>query len=60
MSMVEDIGKGLSGLEQLRAFMASGQRPGIAASLDFDLVEVDEGRTVFAGSRGRMRSIRWA
>lgn len=52
MSMVEDIGNGLSGLEQLRAFMASGQRPGIAASLDFDLVEVDEGRTVFAGIPG--------
>ena len=52
MSMVEDIGKGLSGLEQLRAFMASGRRPGIAVSLDFDLVEVDEGRTVFAGVPG--------
>jgi uncharacterized protein (TIGR00369 family) len=52
MSMVEDIGNGLSGLEQLRAFMASGQRPGIAASLDFDLIEVDEGRTVFAGIPG--------
>ena len=52
MSMVEDIGKGLSGLEQLRALMASGQRPGIAASLDFDLVEVDDGRTVFAGVPG--------
>lgn len=52
MSMVEDIGKGLSGIDQLRAFMASGERPGIAASLDFDLVEVEEGRTVFAGIPG--------
>lgn len=52
MSMVEDIGKGLSGLEQMRAFIASGQRPGIAASLDFDLVEVDAGRAVFAGIPG--------
>jgi uncharacterized protein (TIGR00369 family) len=52
MSMVETIGSGLSGLEQLRAFMASGQRPGIAVSLDFDLVEVDEGRSVFAGVPG--------
>ena len=52
MSMVEDIGKGLSGLDQLRGFIASGVRPGIAASLDFDLVEVDEGRAVFAGIPG--------
>jgi uncharacterized protein (TIGR00369 family) len=42
----------LSGLEQLRAFIARGQRPGIAVSLDFALVEVDEGRAVFAGKPG--------
>ncbi|MBB6241605.1 PaaI family thioesterase [Rhodanobacter sp. MP1X3] len=52
MSMVEEIGKGLSGLEQLRVVMACGKRPGIAESLDFDLVEVDEGRAVFAGVPG--------
>ena len=42
----------LTGLEQLHALMASGQRPGIAASLDFDLIEVDVGRAVFAGTPG--------
>ena len=52
MSMVTNIGAGLSGLEQLRAFMASGQRPGIADALDFDLVEVADGRAVFAGVPG--------
>ncbi|MBB6189115.1 uncharacterized protein (TIGR00369 family) [Rhodanobacter sp. MP7CTX1] len=52
MSMVTDIGAGLSGLEQLRAFIASGQRPGIADALDFDLVEVADGRAVFAGVPG--------
>jgi uncharacterized protein (TIGR00369 family) len=52
VSMVADIGAGLSGLEQLRAFMASGKRPGIGDSLDFDLVEVGEGRAVFAGVPG--------
>ena len=52
MSMVSDIGAGLSGLEQLRAFMASGRRPGIADALDFDLVEVGDGRAVFAGVPG--------
>jgi len=52
VSMVADIGAGLSGLEQLRAFMASGKRPGIGDSLEFDLVEVGEGRAVFAGVPG--------
>jgi uncharacterized protein (TIGR00369 family) len=52
VSMVTDIGAGLSGLEQLRAFIASGQRPGIADALDFDLVEVADGRAVFAGVPG--------
>jgi uncharacterized protein (TIGR00369 family) len=52
VSMVTDIGAGLSGLEQLRAFMTSGKRPGIADALDFDLVEVGDGRAVFAGVPG--------
>ena len=43
----------LTGLEQLRAFMASGQRPGIADSLDFDLTEVDSGLAVFEGIPGQ-------
>ena len=43
----------LSGLEQLRAYIARGQRPGIAVSLDFALLEVAEGRAVFAGKPGR-------
>ncbi|MFZ0870449.1 MAG: PaaI family thioesterase [Rhodanobacter sp.] len=50
--MVADIGTGLSGLEQLRAFITSGKRPGIADALDFDLVEVGDGRAVFAGVPG--------
>jgi uncharacterized protein (TIGR00369 family) len=52
VSMVTDIGAGLSGLEQLRAFMASGQRPSIGDPLEFDLVEVAEGRAVFDGVPG--------
>ncbi|ULU24230.1 PaaI family thioesterase [Dyella terrae] len=52
MSMINQIGQGLNGLEQLRAFMASGQRPGIGDSLDFDLVEVGDGTAVFAGTPG--------
>ena len=42
----------LTGLEQLHALMASGQRPGIAVSLDFALTEVEFGRAVFEGTPG--------
>jgi uncharacterized protein (TIGR00369 family) len=52
-SLVDEVGPGLSGIEQLRALIASGRRPGIAESLDFDLVEADEGRAVFEGTPGR-------
>ncbi|HEY0198677.1 MAG TPA: PaaI family thioesterase [Rhodanobacter sp.] len=52
MSMTAEIGAGLSGLEQLRAFMAAGRRPGIGDALDFDLVEVGDGTVVFAGVPG--------
>jgi uncharacterized protein (TIGR00369 family) len=52
MSMVSSIGAGLDGLAQLRAFIVSGKRPGIGDALDFDLVEVDDGRAVFAGTPG--------
>ena len=41
-----------TGLEQLRALMASGRRPGIAESLDFTLTEVEAGRAVFEGTPG--------
>lgn len=42
----------LTGLEQLRALIVSGRRPGIAVSLDFNLVEVEPGRAVFEGTPG--------
>lgn len=53
MSMVKQFGEGLSGLEQLRALIASGKRPGIAVSLDFALSEVGEGTAVFTGMPGQ-------
>ncbi|TPQ25052.1 PaaI family thioesterase [Methylomonas koyamae] len=52
MSLVNKIGAGLNGLDQLRALMASGLKPGIMVSLDFELVEVDLGKAVFAGKPG--------
>jgi uncharacterized protein (TIGR00369 family) len=42
----------LTGLEQLRALIAGGKRPGIGDALDFNLVEVEAGRAVFAGTPG--------
>jgi uncharacterized protein (TIGR00369 family) len=40
----------LSGLEQLRGWSSGGRRPSIGETLDFTLVEVDEGRVVFEGT----------
>jgi uncharacterized protein (TIGR00369 family) len=52
MSMLTEIGAGLDGLAQLRAFIASGQRPGIADALDFDLVDAGDGFAAFEGTPG--------
>jgi len=43
---------GLTGLEQLRALMSAGRRPGIGVSLDFTLVDVQDGTAVFEGVPG--------
>jgi uncharacterized protein (TIGR00369 family) len=49
MSMVSELGEGLSGVEQLRALMGRGRQPSIGATLDFALVEVEEGFAAFDG-----------
>jgi uncharacterized protein (TIGR00369 family) len=41
-----------SGIEQLRAMMAAGERPGIGRSLHFALAHVEEGRVVFESTPG--------
>jgi uncharacterized protein (TIGR00369 family) len=41
-----------SGIETMRAMMAPGQGPNIGRTLQFDLVEVAEGRVVFAAVPG--------
>ncbi|MBA4284998.1 MAG: thioesterase [Xanthomonadaceae bacterium] len=41
-----------TGLEQLRGWIESGQQPAIGETLQFSLVEVSEGRAVFAGTPG--------
>jgi uncharacterized protein (TIGR00369 family) len=40
----------LSGLDQLRAMIAQNSQPPIGRTLDFALVEVEEGRAVFEGN----------
>jgi uncharacterized protein (TIGR00369 family) len=52
MSLIDDIAPALDGLAQLRALIAAGRKPGIAHSLQFDLMEVEPGRAVFAGMPG--------
>jgi len=42
----------MNGLEQLREFMARGQRAPISERLEFDLIEVSDGRAVFTGVPG--------
>jgi len=51
-SLIEQVGAGLDGISQLKALIASGRKPGILNSLDFELVEVDHGRAVFEGTPG--------
>ena len=52
MSLVNEVGSGLDGLSQLRALIASGRKPGILVALDFEFVEVEAGKAVFAGRPG--------
>lgn len=52
MSLADEVAGGLDGLAQLRALMASGKKPGILRSLDFEFVEVESGKAVFAGTPG--------
>lgn len=49
--LIENDGQA-SGLEVLRSLIAAGRRPPIAETLDFDLIEVGEGRAVFEGTPG--------
>jgi uncharacterized protein (TIGR00369 family) len=43
---------GLTGLEQLRMYLEGNRRPGIGVSLDFKLVDVQEGCVTFEGTPG--------
>src|SRR6266481_5411955 len=52
MSLVNEVGAGLDGLTQMRALIASGRKPGILIALNFEFVEVEAGKAVFAGTPG--------
>ena len=52
ISLVEQVAAGKTGLEQLQALMTAGRMPGIGKSLEFTLVEVEEGKAVFEGTPG--------
>lgn len=52
MNLAVELGAGLSGLDQLKALVAAGRRPPIAEKLGIDLVEISEGRAVFAATPG--------
>jgi uncharacterized protein (TIGR00369 family) len=52
MSLVDELAPGAAGLQQLRAMIASERPVGIGATLEFRLVEVDDGRVVFSGVPG--------
>lgn len=51
MNLLKD-NAGKTGLEQLQGWIASGQQPAIGETMKFSLVEVEEGRAVFAGTPG--------
>ena len=52
MSLADEVAPGKTGLEQLQALMEAGHMAGIGRSLEFTLVEVSHGRTVFEGTPG--------
>ena len=53
MTLVDEVAPGLSGLEQLRALIAQGRKPGIAETLGFTLAEVEAGVAIFEGAPDR-------
>ena len=52
MRLVDEVAGDADGLSHLRALIASGRKPGILIALDFDFIEVEAGRAVFAGTPG--------
>ncbi|SAK58353.1 phenylacetic acid degradation-related protein [Caballeronia hypogeia] len=51
-SLIEETAAGHDGLTQMRMLMACARKPGILESLNFEFIEVEAGRAVFAGVPG--------
>lgn len=49
---LEDSRKGMTGLEQMQAFIRGGKPPAIAETMGFDLDEIALGKAVFSGVPG--------
>ena len=52
MNLFQEMDAGHTGLQQLQAMVDAGRRPPIGDTLDFRLVEIEEGRAVFQGIPG--------
>ena len=52
MSLVDEVAKGATGLQQLQALIDQQRMPGIAETLQFTLTEVQAGRAVFEAVPG--------
>jgi hypothetical protein len=53
MSLISQVSTaGMTGLEQLRAMLAQGRQPGIAAALQFSAIAFEHGLAVFEGEAG--------
>jgi uncharacterized protein (TIGR00369 family) len=52
MNLFQESRGRLSGLEQLQSLIATNRRPPIGETLDFTLMEIEEGRAVFEGVPG--------
>jgi uncharacterized protein (TIGR00369 family) len=52
MSALELANPPLSGLDQLRAWIASGRQPAMGDTVGIKLVEIEDGRAVFEGTPG--------
>lgn len=52
MTLADEVGAGLDGLGQMRALMASGRKPSIMHTMQFELVQVDLGLAAFEGQPG--------
>ncbi len=50
MTLADEAGRGLTGIEQLRALIANDVQPPIGQTMEFDLVTIEEGRAVFPGT----------